>query len=90
MVGRNNMMIKRWRLDFNPDTESFQMCHLWVLLPGLPLHLWNAVAMEAIGKSLGSFVSLDDSVMSAPSRKMGKILVEIDIHEGLPEIMEID
>jgi hypothetical protein len=66
------------------------MRHLWVLLPGLPLHLWNAAPMEAIGNSLGSFVSLDDSVMSAPSRKMGKILVEIDIHIGLPKIMEID
>jgi hypothetical protein len=46
--------------------------------------------MEVIGNSLGSFVSLYDSVMKAPSRKMGKILVEIDIHGGLPEIMEID
>ena len=23
MVGRSSMMIKRWRLDFNPDTKSF-------------------------------------------------------------------
>ena len=83
------MMIKRWRLDFNPDTESFQMRHLWVLLSGLSLHFWNATTMEAIGKYLGSFVSLDDFVMSAPSRNMGKILVEIDIHGGLPKIMEI-
>jgi hypothetical protein len=90
MVGRSSMMIKRWRLDFNPDTESFQMRHLWVLLLGLPLHFWNAAAMEAIGKYLGSFVSLDDFVMSTPSRNMGKILVEIDIHGGLPEIMEIE
>jgi hypothetical protein len=90
MVGRSSMMIKRWRLAFNPDIESFQMCHLWVLLPGLPLHLWNTSAREAICNSLGSFVSLDDSVMSTPSRKMGKILVEIIIHGGLPEIMEID
>jgi hypothetical protein len=90
MVGRSSMMIKRWRLDFNPDTESFQMFHLWVFLPGLPLHLWNAAAMEVICNSLGSFVSLYDSVMSAPSRKMGKILVEIIIHGGFPEIMEID
>jgi len=74
MVGRSSMMIKRWRLDFNPDTKSFQMRHLWVLLLGLPLHLWNATTMEAIGKSLGSFVSLYDSVMLTPSRRWGRYL----------------
>jgi hypothetical protein len=90
VVGRSSLMIKRWRVAFNPVTEYFEKRHLWVLLPGLPLHLWTVAAMEAIGNSLGSFVSLDDSVMKAPSRKMGKILVEINIHEGLPEVMEID
>jgi hypothetical protein len=89
VVGRSSMMIKRWRLAFNPETKYFQKRHLWVLLPGLPLHLWTVAAMEAIGNSLGSFVSLDDTVMKAPSRNMGKILVEINIHGGLPKLWRL-
>jgi hypothetical protein len=33
---------------------------------------------------------MDGQTLVAPSRKVGKILVEIDIHIGLPEVMEIE
>jgi hypothetical protein len=33
---------------------------------------------------------VDDQTLSTPSRKVGKILVEIDIHCGLPETLEIE
>jgi len=52
--GGSSLMLKRWRLDFNPDTDYFTHRHLWVLLPGLPLHLWNEGALRAIGNSLGN------------------------------------
>jgi hypothetical protein len=38
-VGGGSLMLKRWRLSFNPSTEHFSYRHLWVLLPGLPLQL---------------------------------------------------
>jgi hypothetical protein len=90
VIGGCSLMIKRWRLDFNPEMEYFQFRHLWVLLSGLPLQLWNAAALEVIGNSLGSFISLGESILSASNRKMGKILVEMDIHGGLPELLEIE
>jgi hypothetical protein len=59
--GGSNLMLKRWRVDFDPLTKHFQFRHLWVLLPGLPIHLWNAGALRAIGDSLGKFISLTSS-----------------------------
>jgi hypothetical protein len=85
----SSLMLKRWRLAFNPDTDFFQLRHLWVLLPGLPLHLWNEDAIRAIGDSLGKFIALDSQSLAGPSRKMGRVLVEMDISAGLPEILEI-
>jgi hypothetical protein len=82
-------MLKRWRLAFNPDTEYFQLRHLWVLLPGLPLHLWNEEALTAIGNSLGTFIALDTQLLNGSLRKMGRVLVEIDITTNLPETLEI-
>jgi len=35
----SSLMLKRWRMAFNPDTDYFQHRHLWVLLPGFPLFL---------------------------------------------------
>jgi hypothetical protein len=84
------LMLKRWRLAFNPDTDYFQLRHLWVLLPGLPLHFWNEEAFRAIGNSLGKLISLDSPSRSGSSRLLGRVLVEIDISTGLPETLEID
>jgi hypothetical protein len=82
-------MLKRWRLAFSPDKDYFLLRHLWVLLPGLPLHLWNEEAFRAIGDSLGKFVALDSKTLSSHSRKVGKVMVEMDTSTGLPESLEI-
>jgi hypothetical protein len=82
ILGRNSLMLKRWRLAFNPDTEYFQLRHIWVLLPGLPLQFWNEDALVAIGNSLGSFLALELDLLSASYRKIGKIMVELDVHRG--------
>lgn len=42
-----------------------------------------------IGNSIGQFISVDEQALGAPDRKMGKILVEVDIHLRLLEILEI-
>jgi len=42
-----------------------------------------------IGNALGCLIKVDDHALSAPERQMGKILVEVDIHLGLLESLEI-
>jgi hypothetical protein len=61
-----------------------------VLLPGLPLHFWNDEALTAIANTLGKFIALDPLSASGHSRKLGRVLVEIDITSGLPESLEIE
>jgi hypothetical protein len=89
VYGGSSLMLKRWRLAFNPDTEYFQHRHIWVLLPDLPLHLWNDAALTEIGNSLGTFIALDPQQFNGPWRKMGRVLVAMDITTGLPETLEI-
>jgi len=89
-IGGSSLMLKHWKLSFNPDTDYFTLRHLWVLLPGLPLHLWNVEALTAIGNSLGSFIALDSQTLNSSRRTLGKVLVEIDITKGLSETLVID
>jgi hypothetical protein len=56
----NSVMLKRWRVNFDPAREYFHLQHMWVLLHGLPLQLWNKRALEVIGNELGRFISVDD------------------------------
>jgi len=81
-------MIKCWHVSFEPTTKYFQHRHLWILLPGLPLQLWNARALEAIGNEIGWFIMVDEQTLKASSKRVGKILVEVDIHLGLLETLE--
>jgi hypothetical protein len=82
-------MLKRWRLAFNPNNDYFQLRHLWVILLGLPLHLWNEGSFRAIGNALSQFISLDSQSLNSPLRKMGRVLVVIDITTGLPKKLKI-
>jgi hypothetical protein len=63
--------------------------HLWVLLPGFPLHLWNEKALEAIANSLSLFIKVDKQALVASYNKLEKVLVELDIHTGLMESLDI-
>jgi hypothetical protein len=90
VFGGSSLMLKCWRIAFNPDSDYFQLRHLWVLLPGLPLFLWNEGALKAIGETLGRFIAHDTKLLNSSQRKMGRVLVEIDIYNGLSETIEIE
>jgi hypothetical protein len=83
-------MLKRWRVGFDPVSKYFQYRHIWVLLPGLSIQFWNEGAFAAIGNELGHFLFVEDSVLKGADRRMGKILVELDIHNGLLEALDIE
>jgi hypothetical protein len=56
----------------------------------LPLHLWDAKDLEAIGNSLGRFIIIDKEAITEPVKKVAKVLVELDIHEGLLESIDVE
>jgi len=82
-------MLKCWRDNFDPTQDYFHFRHLWVLLPGLPMHLWNVKSLEAIGNVLGRFIKVYEHELLASDKRMCKVLVELDIHSGLLESLEI-
>jgi hypothetical protein len=73
VLGSSSLMLKRWRVAFDPLTKHFQHMHLWVLLSGLPLHFWNEGALKVVGDALGQFIALDKSIILDSSRNMGRI-----------------
>jgi hypothetical protein len=85
-----SLMLKRWRIHFDPNSEYFSFRHLWVLLPGLPLQLWNSRALAEIGNVLGRFIRVDEESLRSTDKCMARVLVEVDMHVGLLESLEID
>jgi hypothetical protein len=88
--GKSSLMLKTWRLAFSAETEYFLVRHIWVLLPELPLYLWNEGAWTTIGNNLGNFIMVDKNILESKSRKVPKVLVEMDVHLGMSTTMEVE
>jgi hypothetical protein len=43
-----------------------------------------------VASSLGRFIAVDEVALVAPDKRICKVLVEIDIHAGLPETIELE
>jgi hypothetical protein len=52
--------------------------------------MWNRKAMEVVGNSIGRFLKIEEEDLHSTNKKMEKILVEIDIHGGLLDVLEIE
>ena len=46
--------------------------------------------MEAIGQKIGKFVALEENWEQKVDRRCAKILIEVDLHDGLFEEIQLD
>ena len=69
-------MLKRWSLGFSPFIESFTKISMWMILPDFSLELLSLPVFEALANSIGKFIFFD-------------VLVELDLHCGLPDSLNI-
>ena len=58
-------------------------------LPNLPLHFWQDSVLEAIGDALGDFILVDSVSSNVYRTTFARILVEMDISKGLPEMLKL-
>jgi len=63
-----SIMLKRWCIGFNPATEYFNLHHIWVLLLGLPLNLWNKPTLKATGNLLVRFLKVDEQCLNSQDK----------------------
>ena len=63
---------------------------IWVRLPALPLHFWDMYRFKRIGDILGTFLEADLSFVETKVKKVARILVNINLREGLAESINLD
>jgi len=86
----DSIMLKQWRTRFDPAREYFSHRHVWVLLPGLPLKLWNKNTLMAIGNVLDCFLKVDERGIHTPDKHMEHVLIDLDLHAGLMDSLELE
>ena len=76
-------------VDFNAYKEHHNVQKVWVILPGLSMVFWQPKIFEAIGNKLGKFIALEDNWETKLDRRCARILVEMDLRDGLYEELKI-
>lgn len=57
--------------------------------PGLPVHFWTAPIFKQIGDAMGKYLTYDDSFISSGRMAYARILVYLDLTDGLLEFINI-
>lgn len=79
---------KKWKPVFDPKNKPTSFQQIWVLLPRLPLELWNSKKLEGVENAIGHFISLEENFSFKYTRVI-KMLAETDLREALPTDIEI-
>ena len=76
-------LLKRWTPLFDPRIERYDSMPIWVKLPNLPFEYWSLDFFKLIGNTLGTFLEVDLSFLESGVCCLGKVLVLIDLRNGL-------
>jgi len=83
------LLLKPWHPLFDAGCERVDSVPLWVRLPGLPLQYWKEYHLREIGNLLGTFLEADLSFLETQQRQFARILVNVNIRDGLAEDMQL-
>ena len=79
------VLMKPWNPLFDASKERVDIIPVWVKFPALPLHFWDMYHFRRIGDILGTFLEADLSFLETKVKKVARILVNLNIREGLAE-----
>lgn len=82
-------MLQRWRVGFDPFTETSRRNLVWEKLPGLPLELWNEAIIRDIANHIGKIYFWDWGSFGQLHKRMAWVLVQMEFGRGLLADLEI-
>ena len=89
-IDHSPVLLKPWSPLFDAIKERVDIVPVWVRLPALPLHFWDLYHFRRIGDMLGTFLEVDLSFLETREKKVARILVNINLREGLAESINLE
>jgi hypothetical protein len=77
--------IKVWKVKKQKPTVTLDR----VFLPRCQLIVWSLESFKEIGNALKKFLYVDPKLLTGSNRRVGKLLVEVDLFGGLPNEIDI-
>jgi len=83
------VLLKKWHPMFDASIERVDIIPIWVRMPALPLQYWNEFHLRGIGNMLGTVMDVDLSFLKTHVKQVARVLVSINIREGLAETIKL-
>jgi len=83
------VLLKKWHPMFDASIERVDLIPIWVRMPALPLQYWNELQLRGIGNMLGTVLDVDLSFLKTHMKQVARVLVSINIREGLAETINL-
>ena len=79
-----------WSPLFDVNWEQLDVVPIWVHLLCFPPNLWKPQIFQDVGNNLGSYLDADFSYLQTKDKSMARVLVNIDLREGLSEYLDME
>ena len=89
-INNSLLLLKPWIPLFDASKKCLGKILVWVRLPTLPFHLWSFDYFKKNGNFLGDFLDVDMTFEETKQRKIVRILVNLNIKEGLGEDLDLN
>jgi len=83
------VLLKKWHPLFDASIERVDIIPIWVRMPALPLQYWSEFHLRGIGNMLGTCLEVDLSFLKTHIKQVARVLVSINIREGLAETITL-
>ncbi|XP_026384303.1 uncharacterized protein LOC113279868 [Papaver somniferum] len=84
VVDSQNLKIRKWEPNFNPESHKTSMAYVWVQFPGLNIEYLKEKILLHIGKALGRPIKVDETTLKKEVGYYASILVEMDLAKAIP------
>jgi hypothetical protein len=88
-INSSPFLFKKWTPLFDASRERVDVLTVWVQLPGLPRELWMEDVFKIFGNRLGTFMEADMSFIHSQNQGIARILVSLNLREGLEKEIDI-
>jgi hypothetical protein len=88
-INSTPIILKKWSPLFDSSMERMDVAPIWVWLLGLPMEFWTKKSFSEFGNFLGTYLDADMSFLESREMAVARILVSLNIREGLIEELEL-
>lgn len=83
MILEHYLIVKDWKLNFDPKTNTTEKVIVWMRFPELPVEYYNYGFLMKIGELIGEPKHIDKATSLVSRGRFARMCVEVDITKPL-------